>query len=372
MPTDMTTAIDIVDCHAHIFPPLSQACGLPDAQTHLLFQQRAMHTHGNQPVRRKRDHALVEARDLWDADDPSEAGRATDVNFRVGQFGRFEWTIGGEDYYVQFLPPSLQDMHCPAEALVTQMDYAGIDTAVLQNDHIYGDLAEYFAEAIAQYPDRFIGLANVDEAFAYRDEQIEKLHHSVSTLNMSGLYYTLSGFFRNGYSEFFNAPSYYPFWDAVARLNIPVFWVFLGDSPAGGFKEEMALFRSWLERYPQIPSILVHGVPTALFADDDDRVVLPNYMREILTQFPVYSEVLYPIAWGGRTEYPYTRAQNHIRALYDELGPDHLIWGSDMPNVERYCTYRQTMSYMDHCEFLDPTDRQKILGGNLRTLFNRD
>ena len=29
------------------------------------------------------------------------------------------------------------------------MDYAGIATAVLQNDHIYGDLAEDFAAAAA-------------------------------------------------------------------------------------------------------------------------------------------------------------------------------------------------------------------------------
>ena len=360
---------DILDCHAHIFPPLATACGLPDAESHLLFQQRAMHTHGNQPVRRTRDDAIVEARDLWSADDPSETGRAMDVNFRVGRMGRFEWTVDDEDYYVQFLPPSLQDMHCPAEALITQMDYAGIGTAVLQNDHIYGDLAEYFSEAIARYPDRFIGLANVEEAFAYRDEQIERLHHAVDTLKMQGLYYTLSGFFRNGYRAFFNAPVYYPFWNAVAELDIPVFWVFLGDSPAGGFKEEMALFRNWLERYPPVRSVLVHGVPTALFADENDRIKLPDYLREILTQYPVYSEVLYPIAWGGRTEYPYARAQQHIHQLYDQLGPDRLIWGSDMPNVERYCTYRQTLSYMNHCDFLNAADRQKIFAANTRALF---
>ena len=33
----------IVDCHAHIFPPLAGACGLPDAATDLVQQQRAMH-----------------------------------------------------------------------------------------------------------------------------------------------------------------------------------------------------------------------------------------------------------------------------------------------------------------------------------------
>ena len=363
--------LDIVDCHAHIFPPLREACGLPDVETHLLYQQRAMHTHGNQPVRRLRDHQITAARDLWDKDDPGESGRATDVDFRVGRMGRFEWNKDGEDYYVQFLPPSLQDMHFAAEAMIVQMDYAGIRTAVLQNDHIYGDLADYFAAAIARYPDRFIGLANVDEAFAHTDEQLAVLDHSIGELGMSGLYFTLAGFFRNGYSAYFSDRAFYPFWDAVASLQIPVFWVFLGDSPVGGFKEEMGLFRKWLERYPHIPSVLVHGLPTALFADEQGRVAVPNYLREILRDYPVYSEVLYPIGCGGKQEYPYLQAQDHIRALYEQLGPECLVWGSDMPNVERFCTYRQTRTYMDHCDFLGPDDRRKIFGGTMRALCNK-
>jgi hypothetical protein len=40
-----------------------------------------------------------------------------------------------------------------------------------------------------------------------------------------------------------------------------------------------------------------------------------------------------------------------------------------MPNVERYCSYRQSLSYMDHCDFLSDADRRKILGGNMRKLF---
>ena len=68
--------LQIVDGHCHIFPPLAGACGFPDVATHRLHQQRAMHMHGNQPYRRLRDHAVVTDRMLWDATDPSEAGRA--------------------------------------------------------------------------------------------------------------------------------------------------------------------------------------------------------------------------------------------------------------------------------------------------------
>src|SRR5262245_9765543 len=124
----------VVDCHAHIFPPLDGASGFPSAEAHLVHQQRAMHVHGNQPYRRLRDHAAVPERPLWRADDPSETGRAADVHFRVGRFGRFEWERGGECYYVQFLPPHMRDLCAPPDGMIVEMDYAGVETAVLQND----------------------------------------------------------------------------------------------------------------------------------------------------------------------------------------------------------------------------------------------
>ncbi len=361
--------MDIIDGHGHIFPPLGEACGFADVETHRLYQQHAMHLHGNQPVRRLRDHEIVEERHLWAADDPSEEGRAQGVDFRVGPNGRFTWESDGERYYVQFLPPSLQDMHAPADFMIAQMDLAGIKSVVLQNDHIYGNLAEYFADAMERYPGRFYGLAQVEEAFAHDDKQIEELEHQVRALGMRGLYVNLSGFFRNGFKEYYTAHSYRPFWDKVQALKIPVFWVFWTKSPIGGFVDEMSHFRAWLERYADVPSVFVHGIPSNLFADQDDRLTFPDALAGILDDFPVYTEVLYPIMWGARYDYPFARAHNHIRQIYDRFGPDKLIWGSDMPNVERYCTYRQSLTcVLNYCDFLPSIDQEKIFGKNIHAL----
>lgn len=364
--------LKIVDCHAHIFPPLAGASGFTSAELHLRFQQRAMHLHGNQPVRRLRDHAIVTDRHLWDANNPSEGGRATNVDFKVGRCGRYEWQKDGERYYVQFLPPSMVDMAAPPEFMLTEMDYAGVETAILQNDHIYGNLAEYFAEAAAKNPGRFIGLAQVEEAFAYRDDQMSLLKDQVERLGMKGLYFTFAGFFRNGYSVYYNDPEFDPFWRLVASLNIPVFWVFVNKSPRGDFPQQLKEFRAWHERFPTIRSVLVHGLPTHSFADDKDKLSFPDYVTALFEELPVYSEVLYPIMWAGRMNFPYPRAQSHFRQLYDRFGPDRLIWGSDMPNVSRYCTYRQTLTYLlDYSDFLPDADRQKIFHDTTLSLFKR-
>ncbi len=366
----MTPDFSIIDCHGHIFPSLAGAGGFASEADHLLHQQRAMHVHGNQPYRRERDHAIVETRDLWHPADHSEAGRALDASFRVGRNGRFEWEARGERAYVQFLPAYMQDLSAPPESMVADMDYSGVGTVVLQNDHIYGNLAGYFAEAMRRFPGRFIGLGQVEEAFAYRDDQLAKLELELTQHGMRGLYFTMTGLFRDAYRHFPDEPLYDPLWQLVAQHGIPVFWVHAAKSPAGSYVDEMRRLRRIVDRHPSIKHVLVHGVPTSIYCDGDDRVNFPSEVAELLDNCPVYSEVLYPIAWGGRMDYPYTRAHGHIQQIYERFGPAKLMWGSDMPNVGRYCTYRQSLTYVwDYCDFLTPADRRKIFRSNTLSLF---
>jgi hypothetical protein len=40
-----------------------------------------------------------------------------------------------------------------------------------------------------------------------------------------------------------------------------------------------------------------------------------------------------------------------------------------MPNVERFCTYRQCLEYVSkYCEFLSAKEKELILGGNVADL----
>ena len=360
---------EIIDCHAHIFPPLGEACGHADAETHRNYLQWAMHTHGNQPIRRLRDHQIVTERHLWDPDAINWSGRRQDVDFQVGRFGRFEWTAGGERYYVQFLPPNLQDMHSPPEFMVTQMDYAGIQSAVLQNDHIYGDLAAYFSEAVQRFPGRFIGLVNVDESRAYHDDQLQRLEEGVGPLGLKGLYFTMGGFLNNGFAEYWDEPAFKPFWDRIAALGLSVHWVFSGSNPRGTFMVELHRLRAWYDRYPDVPSVMVHGWPTSAYVENEgkDSIVWPEVVKELMTNHPVFTEVLYPIMWGGKMDYPLARAHHHIKQLYEQFGAERLMWGSDMPNVERYLTYRQALTYIsEHSPYIAEADKPGLFGGNIR------
>jgi predicted TIM-barrel fold metal-dependent hydrolase len=93
--------------------------------------------------------------------------------------------------------------------------------------------------------------------------------------------------------------------------------------------------------------------------------VLAAYRRENLL-----IEIMFPITWGGVWDYPYPEAQELIRHMHELFGAAKLVWGSDMPNVERFCTYRQSLNYVRrYCAFLSAAEKDAVLGGNVAQLF---
>jgi len=111
------------------------------------------------------------------------------------------------------------------------------------------------------------------------------------------------------------------------------------------------------------------GPPVAHFAGsgkwDFPPEVLAAYKRDNLL-----IEIMFPITWGGVWEYPYPEAQELIRQMRDLFGASKLVWGSDMPNLERFCTYRQCVDYVrKHCAFLTAAEKDAVLGDNVAQLF---
>ena len=157
----------IVDAHAYCFPPLGEANGFPSAREHLRYVQREMADH-HQPVWRLTDRAPGHNEMLADPRDRTLRG-LREVGFRAGGHGRFLWTVDGHEYAKQYLPPALADLAHPPEMLVAQMDYAGVDRALLHTDHVMGELTDYLAACVRRYPTRLLALANLREWEIERD-----------------------------------------------------------------------------------------------------------------------------------------------------------------------------------------------------------
>lgn len=356
----------VVDSHLHVFPFLDGACGFPTRDLHLQYLQYYMVGH-SQPVRRQRDHAVIPGASLELYDQSAEGPHGlADVNFRVERNGRFRWSQGGDERYIHFMPPNLETNESTVDAILAQMAYVGVSVGVLQNAHLYGRLNDEFADAVRDHPTRFIGLAEVEEFNAHTYAENDSLRVAVRDGQLRGLYYANRSFLWDGYQHHLDDRIYDEFWATVEQLGLIVFWELaaIPRPTAENYLVEANRVVEVHRRFPGIRSVLTHGLPPA------DVLNPARPVERLLALDQITIEILYPISWGRNHDYPYPELRPVLRELHRRVGATRLCWGSDMPNVERNCTYRQSLEYIDRIgDFLSPNDRDLILGDNLAAVF---
>lgn len=339
----------IIDGHAHVFPDMRSAPGVSEEVHKWMLGDR---------------HASAGA-------EPIPFGEPPDVNFRLGRFGRLEWNEGEIGYYRQFMAPSLQDQTASPEFMLAQMDFAGIDAAVLQGSRMYGKTNDYFAKCIQKYPDRFVGIAEFDES--EKGSEVQRLRYAIKDLGLKGVFYSALRLYEAGNPGWFNDGSLDMFWQEISDLGIPVLWNLVHPMmPAEVYMAQMTLFSAWAERFPDIPSIMVHGLWAYPFRENNKVVRFPKEFMAIHKKQNVFVEILYHIQGQNIPgwDYPFPQARELIKQQYEELGPQKLIWGSDMPIMEEQCTYRQSLCYLkNYCDFISSKDMALILGENIAEIF---
>jgi len=360
----------IIDNHAHIFPYLGGNSEYPTEGLQMLYAQKMISITHVEPSKRLNDHSIVanDSDTLWNQNKPGPEGRY-EVNFRVGKFGKYEWTKDGIDYYKQLMPIGLQEMISSPEFMIAQMNYIGVEKAVLQRAHIYGKLNNYYYQAIKKFPERFIGLIQIDEAHAYTEEQLTELSYCVNTLGLKGLYFEPPGLFMDNFKYKFYDDIFDPLWEEVDSLSIPLY---VQVDSSKDYYEQMNGWLKVLEKYPNLTIVVSLGLPFQL-GFKEGKPFIPEIVKRLVTEYKVYLEIAYPISIGKKYEYPYQEAQQLIRHLYNTFGANRLVWGSDIPNVERSCTYAQSLNYLkEHCKFISMSDKELILGKNIIKIFSKN
>jgi predicted TIM-barrel fold metal-dependent hydrolase len=361
----------IIDSHAHIFQHWAGACGHPSRAVHWKYIQAGV-THPSATVRRARDGAPGDPQDLFRASDNGWSGLRDDIGFRVGPYGRLEYTVEGEDYYIQYMPVGMAELEAPPERMLAQMSYAGVDAAVLQAGMAYGLMNDYNAFAQHQYPAKFIGLLHVDEPLADTPRWMREVERAHRELGLRGVYYDIESFARYGFKWSFDDRRFDAFWEMVASLQVPVFFEAssIPDHTEASYLTNLTRLDTLLARFPHVRWVLVMGPSVPSFAKRGEWH-FPDQAAKTYARDNLQFEVLYPISWGGVWDYPYPEAQQLIRGLRDRYGAEKLVWGSDMPNVERFCTYRQCLNYvLRYCDYLSSHEKDLILGRNVAELFN--
>ena len=360
----------IFDAHSHCFTPI----GIDDGNLEQRLQEIQYHIRlGGMGLRRRHDHSVLEnpAQILCAGDGISWL---TDVDFRIGTFGRVEFTHHGEDYYLHLVPPHSHDLSAKPDYITAEMDSAGVSRAVLQHDGIYGRLDDYLAECVARYPDRFVALAQVDEWRGGQPDQLHRVRHQIQDLGHSGLYFSTIGFFFVDFRFGINDSELDPLWELVGELGIPVHWyaASLRLPALETYLVEISEFAEWARRHPEIPSVLTHGLDNLRKGiDRPDRFTVPREILDYLQYPNSYLELmLHKMVWDHEFPPYHPEIPKLVETLVSNVGSEKLVWGSDMPSCNEVVTYSQSLIlFQTQCPFLTPKQRAGILGENLARLY---
>jgi predicted TIM-barrel fold metal-dependent hydrolase len=352
----------IIDCHAHVFMHWITPTGHATREIHKNYMQR-MITRTVAKTFRARDGAPADTKALYRLNDVGWTG-LTDVDFRVGKYGQLEFTHEGEDYVIQYMPVGMQELVAPPELMLAQMMNAGVDHCVLQAGGAYGAMTEMNAYSARQYPAKMTGLMHVDEAMGGQPAQLAEIDRAYDVLHLRGLYFNVDAMSRHGFPWALDAPQMEPMWEKLAKRNI-ILCMELSSGPSydqAGYMANLTALGRVLKRHKAIRCHLAMSPPVGFFAKNG-HYEFPAEALAVYKHETLVMEVMFPITYGGVWDYPYPEARVLLQDMCNQFGSDRLIWGSDTPNVERFCTYKQSLDYVrNYATFLSAREKDLILG----------
>ena len=256
------------------------------------------------------------------------------------------WKAESEDWkWVPGRKPQLPEPFS-IEKLMSLMDEAGIDRAVIVPPSWPGDRNDYGLEAARRYPNRFAVMGRLS---LQNPESVALLPKWKEQPGMLGVRLTFmreqSALLASGAADWF--------WPAAEKAGLPVMFLAPNNIPK---------FAPIAERHPGLRLIIDHMSLMQEIAQErrigraiDDVVALAKYpnVSVKLSSAPTYSFDPYP--WRDMAE--------HIKRCFDAYGPQRCYWGTDLTNAFAKSTYRQRITHFtEELPFLSEEDKDWVMG----------
>lgn len=244
--------------------------------------------------------------------------------------------FGGE--IRQMMPPYMLNGENTADMLISNMDYAGVNGAVITQEEIDGNQDSYLLTAKSQYPNR---------------------------LKICSLYEENKPFEVNGFDGIKICAGRLPTQDLTKHYN--VFEIadksnmFISIDMADGDLQTGSLLEM-IQQYPDLRIAIGHF-----------GMVTRNGWKEqikLARNKNVYIESG-GITWLFNSEfYPYPSAIDAINEASQICGFDKLMWGSDYPRTMVEITYKMSFDFVLKSRGISDADKEKFLYKNAKDFYN--
>ncbi len=240
----------------------------------------------------------------------------------------------------QMIPPYMTDGINSIERLIANMDYAGVNGAVVTQEEIDGNQDAYLHFAKSNFPDRIKICSLYEECrpFNYDDFDGIKL---------------CSGRFKEQ-----NLQKHISVFDAAYKNG-----KFISIDMADGDLQTSQL-EDIIQQYPKLKIAIGHfGMVTR--DKWQEQFKLARYEN-------VYIESG-GITWLFNEEfYPYPSAVRAIKEAAEICGFDKLMWGSDYPRTTVEITYKMSFDFILKSNELTQIEKEKFLYKNAKAFYGFD
>jgi predicted TIM-barrel fold metal-dependent hydrolase len=259
-----------------------------------------------------------------------------------------------------------------ADILIDEMDLAGVGKAIVKT-YEPEDLAiafkrfgipvegfdageNYALPEIRKYPDRLLWAKVFNPT---KPNEMETWKSRVRGSELKVVVFRPPHFPKNPITD----QTHRQVLDWCAESNKPVMMTFESIAPpeTPDHATYLEYFRQTVEAYPQLRFSLMHtGFDEHWMFERIPMVRVVNELnakhRNVWVETAIYDVDF---------TYPYRGYLEKIHTLYDAVGRDRMMWGTDWPWTEPWSHYFQLVQcIVENATFLSPTEKQMFFGGN--------
>lgn len=243
--------------------------------------------------------------------------------------------FGGE--IRQMMPPYMLNGENTAEMLLSNMDYAGVNGAVITQEEIDGNQDCYLLIAKSKYPDRLKICSLYEENKPFKTDGFDGIKICAGRLPTQDL------------------TKHYKVFEAADKNNM-----FISIDMADGDLQTHSLLEM-IQQYPNLKIAIGHfGMVTRHGWKEQIRLARNKN---------VYIESG-GITWLFNSEfYPYPSAIQAINEAAAICGFDKLMWGSDYPRTMVEITYKMSFDFVLKSKEIADSDKEKFLYKNAKAFY---
>jgi predicted TIM-barrel fold metal-dependent hydrolase len=240
----------------------------------------------------------------------------------------------------------------PYAEVATTIREAGVQHAMQVTRTLSGYDNDYSVEGARQFPDTFRVCGRFDVTGADLPDRLRAFMAEPTMAAIRLFWYSAD-------DAWLGDGSLDVFWREAEKLDVPV----CVYAP-----RNLGALHDVARHHPGLRLIVDHA-GADLFSPPGRRFDRWDDVRGLAAFENVYLKVSgLPEATGER--FPFPDAQGRVREVYDLVGADRLLWGSNYPLTTRVCTYTEAVDLIRvACEFLTAEDRGKVLGGTATRVF---